>query len=163
MKNNIFLLLIFLFLILTCSSCSSKYHAKIYDFADDYFKPDFLENNKINGVCYGDGDPLEDETLPKNRTFIIKTFEEMDSMMINNDDLNINFDKQMLIVYTFISDVKEKLHIKNIKVSDSNLKIELNTYYLSFGRTNSCAFYQRIIIIKLDKLDFTNVEFDINQ
>ena len=141
------LVIIMLFTFL--SGCTNnKYNAKLYDNAIEWINVDFANNNQVGNLSFS------------NRTFIIDSQEKYDQVFINNtDELEFDFNNQMLVVYTFITIYHRKNYIKNIDVKNSILKI---TYKMEKkpGVGDASQPYQRWFVVKLDKLDVNSVVFE---
>lgn len=116
--------------------CSdSKYNAKMYSKCNDWIKQDFLENNKVRGASYFNPDYVEgnddvekfyrDNSSPKSRTFIITEEETFHQIFLENK-LDVDFDKEMVILYIF-SDVNPSRNydIKTISLKNEVLNIAL--------------------------------------
>lgn len=144
-----------------CSNLS--YNAKLYN-AENRINNDFAINNLIRNVYYSQSDSDEkffsdDETYPESRTFIIENLEEYNKIFNNNiEDLNVDFNKQMLIVYTFRATDHRNLKLISVNLQDKLLKITFETIFES-GTGDTSTPYQRWIVIKLDKVEMESIEF----
>ena len=70
-----------------------------YDNAGDWVREDFKSENLLRGVSFID-DTSENE-LPQTRTFIVCDQEKYEEIFVDNiEELNIDFDSEMIIVYT---------------------------------------------------------------
>lgn len=143
-----------------CSNLS--YNAKLYN-ADTWINNDFADNNLIRNVYYSQSDSDEkffsdDETYPESRTFIIENLKEYNKIFNNIEDLNVDFDKQVLIVYTFRATDHRNLKLISVNLQDKILKITFETIFKS-GTGDTSTPYQRWIVIKLDKVEMEAVEF----
>lgn len=146
-----------------CSNLS--YNAKLYN-ADTWINNDFADNSLIRNVYYSQSDSDEkffsdDETCPESRTFIIENLEEHNTIFNNDidiEDLNVDFNKQMLIVYTFRATDHRNLKLISVNFQDKILKITFETIFKS-GTGDTSTPYQRWIVIKLDKVGMEAVEF----
>jgi len=151
---------------MSCEDEKTPYNATFVS-SEFSFKSEFLEENRISGVSYKnedwnpeDGNSCEymlDETAPKFRTFIIKERDELDEVFAVFPE--INFEKNMVVMYLFRGFDGVNRHIKNIKISDKSLVIELNFVRVSSGYNNLTEPKCISLIIKLDKLDVSEVEF----
>lgn len=141
----------------------SSYNAKLYD-ASNWINNDFADNNLIRNVYYSQSDSdekffLDDETYPESRTFIIENLEEYNKIFNNNvEDLNVDFNKQVLIVYTFRSTDHRNLKLISANLQDKILEITFETIFKS-GTGDTSTPYQRWMVIKLDKVEIESVEF----
>lgn len=144
-----------------CSNLS--YNAKLYN-ADTWINNDFADNNLIRNVYYSQSDSDEkffsdDETYPESRIFIIENLKEYNKIFNNNiEDLNADFNKQMLIVYAFRATDHRNLKLISVNLQDKLLKITFETIFKS-GTGDTSTPYQRWIVIKLDKVEMESIEF----
>lgn len=156
---------IFACLILTVG-CNT-YNAKLYN-ADNWINNDFAEDNLIRNVYYsqsGSGENVlsDDETYPESRTFIVEN-SEVYNRIFNNDieNFDVDFNKQMLIVYTFRDINHRNLKLISVNLQDAILRITFESISKS-GIGDTCMPYQRWIVIKLDKIEVKSVEFIKNK
>ena len=86
------LVLIMIFSLLT--GCSKiKYNAQLFDSATDWIKEDFINDNLVG---YS-----ENSSYPTERVFVVKNQEEYNEIFVESiDDFDVDFNTQMLIVYT---------------------------------------------------------------
>ena len=143
------------------------YNAKIYSQSEDLLLPEFLCANKVRGAFYlnPDYDPNDkssneyyrEKNAPKNRTFIVKE-ERIFKEMFKENTLEINWDKEMVLVYIFPDENPyRKYKLQSITVSDGNIKVY---YKLDSGfNKDSTAPYQRCLIVTMKKQTVQNVEF----
>ena len=139
-----------------------SYNAKLYN-ADTWINNDFADNNLIRNVYYSQSDSDEkffsdDETYPESRTFIIENLKEYNKIFNNIEDLNVDFNKQMLIVYAFRATDHRNLKLISVNLQDKLLKITFETIFKS-GTGDTSTPYQRWIVIKLDKVERESIEF----
>lgn len=171
-KLNIMALgLILLIAFSVFAGCSvKKYNAEMYSKSKDWVKTSFLEDKKVRGAYYpnpdyveGSDNPTEkyyyDEVSPKNRTFIIDNQETYD-MIFNENALAVDFEKE--IVYLFIfADVSPSryYYIDRISLEEDKVVIyyKLEKKYPPVG--DATAPFQRCLIVKMKKLNLSNVEF----
>ncbi|MGN1372575.1 MAG: hypothetical protein ACI4VK_00850 [Candidatus Coproplasma sp.] len=131
--------------------CSNvKYNAVLYDNAEGWIREDFAGENLID--YFRDGSSA-------NKTFIVDSQEEYNSIFLENaDGLSVDFDSQMLAVYTFISFNYRNNYLTSTEVSDGVLTL---TYKMEDkpGIGDTCVPYQRWFVVRLDKLDVESVVF----
>ena len=85
--------------------------------------------------------------------------EEYNKVFNNNvEDLNVDFNKQVLIVYTFRSTDHRNLKLISANLQDKILEITFETIFKS-GTGDTSTPYQRWMVIKLDKVEIESVEF----
>ena len=112
MKKLISAFIIFIFITILggCSNKYNEYNAKIYGKRDQIISDKFLDENHVYKAGYyrinDDGEKEyyyeEDETTPIDRTFIVNDKTTFDSM-INEGKLNVDFEKQIVLVYLYFS------------------------------------------------------------
>lgn len=148
------------------SACGKvKYNAKIYNMSEESFLSSFLEENKVKGAYYKNPDYPDDadkkyyydETSPACRTFIVNNLDDY-SLFFAGDELGVNFDKEMVLIYIFADIYPNRNYIiNNILKEGEKVKI-----YLKLEKNNkkdATAPYQRVLIVKMEKLDISEAEF----
>lgn len=142
------------------AGCGNKYNAEIvsdsYNNSGEWLNEDFVKNNYTawsnhEGV-------LIDGSFPKSRTFVIKSEEEKCKILNGSFDVEVNFEREMLIVYTWTIDNIRPCYIKSVKLKDDVLYINFYVEPLPPGHGGACMPYQRWFVIKLDLLSITSVE-----
>lgn len=137
-----------------------KYNAVLYDNAEEWIDEDFRSNNRISGVYYQDGNYVT--ATEKERTFFVNSAEEYATIFAeNNTELKVDFEKDMLIVYTFSIEYRLPVEISDINLADKTLSVN---YKIKFPATdenvgNACQPYQRWAVLKMDKSDIDSAEF----
>ncbi len=126
--------------------------------ASGLINEDFYADNYIRGAYYN-GSEFDDPDYPESRTFMINDSEQLNSVFSSNTDLEIDFQKETLIVYSYTAINHRDLSIKKASVSDGILKLELKTKN-SF-RPDTCVPYQRYVVIRINGTDIQNVEIII--
>ena len=148
---TILAVLLMIFVVLT--GCSSvKYNAKLFDNAIELISEDFISNNLVEN--------LEDSSDLSAHTFIIKAQEEYDNIFIKNiDGCAVDFNNQMVVVYTFSTIYHRDNRLINLDVKEDVLKI---TYMMEkkSGVGDASQPYQRWFVVVLDKLDVSFVIFE---
>ena len=148
-----------------------QYNATMYSKARKWIHEDFLDNNRVRGASYinKEYNPdmiydeenwvekyIYDKESPKNRTFIIK-----DEITFNNifkeNSFDVDFDKEMVILY-MVSDVcPRECYILNILNDDDILTIQ---YMHKFSNAyDTVQPYPRCMVVKMKKMNITGVEF----
>ena len=151
MSIGIVLLLIISFF---AGCLSNKYNAELFDTAAEWINEDFANNNIVRRY----GNP-EDE-YPKTLTFIVDTQEEYHQTFHESaNELSVDFNTQMLVVYTFSAINHRNNTIKNLNLEEDVLTItyEMEKKYF-IGDT--CQPYQRWFVVKIDKLPISSVVFE---
>ena len=144
------LVLIMIFSLLT--GCSNiKYNAQLFDSATDWIKEDFINDNIVG---YS-----ENGTYPTERVFIVKNQEEYDEIFNESiDDFGIDFDTQMLVVYTFETIYHRNNNLVSLEVDEDVLTITYKMEKKS-GVGDASQPYQRWFVVRLEKLDVDSVVF----
>ena len=159
--------LIFIIIICPLSSCSkNKYKAIMYSQSSDWILSSFLEENKVRGAEYLN--PLYnefdyaidayyyDETSPDDRTFIIDNIDTYNTIF-NENMLTIDFDKQIIYLYTFASTSPRDYLIDKISIKEE----QLNIYYKlkKSNMKDATGPHQRCLIVIMDKTNTSSVKF----
>ena len=127
----------------------------------NYFKEDFLLENKVSGVRYKNEnyDPTNpeseeyifDESSPKTITYVLDSLDKYEQVF--NTNYEIDYDKEILILYLF-ADTNCTYSLDSVELNNNNLKI---TYKSKINVTT--APERTFILIKMDKVEFENIEF----
>ncbi|MDE7405423.1 MAG: hypothetical protein K2M89_00930 [Clostridiales bacterium] len=163
--QSIAIIVVGLFIMTGCRTGNGNiaYNAVLYN-ADNWINEDFANDNMIRNIHYYDDEHNEiiftnDESYPSSRTFIVENLEDYDKIFINNiNELDVDFNKQMLIVYTFMAISRKKLTLVSTDLQDKKLKITYKSISKA-GVGDTCMPYQRWIVIKQDKVEVESVEF----
>lgn len=162
MKKIISLLVVIfigLFFMFGCSNLS--YNAKLYDNANAWINEGFAQQNFIRNVYYDieEGFLANEETYPLDRVFIIDNADTYNEIFVSNiNELDVDFDNQILILYTFRAINRRNLKLVAVNKQDSKLIIEYEVES-KYGVGDTSTPYQRWIVVKIDKEIFTSVEF----
>lgn len=163
MKNVRFIALILLCVISITTLCgcnSNPYNAVLYDSAVDWIKEDFVLANPIKTVGFIDENP--EGQNPKSRVFIVKDQQRYDEIFISGiEELQIDFNSQMLIVYTFGDETVNHRMLTKTEIKNGCLTITFDLVEPS-GKGNyggSCQPYQRWFVVKIDKMNIEKVKF----
>ncbi len=152
----------------------NKYHATVraesYDDAVYFLDGEFLQANRTNGASYTvyeDGEYKSeyclDENCPKERTFVIGSAKEFeDVFIVTPQEYGVDFESQMLVIYTCTAINVRQVSIKRVSYSSGSLNIKLKTKTPAHGVGDTCQPYQRYMFITMDKLDVTLVTVDYN-
>ena len=127
----------------------------------NYFKEDFLLENKVSGVRYKNEnyDPTNpeseeyifDESSPETITYVLDSLDKYERVF--NTNYEIDYDKEILILYLF-ADTNCTYSLDSVELNNNNLKI---TYKSKINVTT--APERTFILIKMDKVEFENIEF----
>jgi hypothetical protein len=146
-------------MIFSLGGCGNKYEAVLYDDAGEWLNMEFRSANLTYGTVYFEGEELDSEeslSYPESRIHIIKTQEEFEDIFLEFSS-EINFEKEMLLIYVFTDTFSNKYKIKNTTFNDGVLKIACGIRFIpTWG--NSRAPAQRFFAIKMKTLDITTAE-----
>lgn len=158
-------ILVIFSLLLCCSSC--RYGAKLYSRVNDWIDESFLKENRVKGFypndnyVYDESDPSDkyiyDETAPSSRVFII-TDEDEYNRIFTNSPLDIDFKKQMVILYIFSNTSPRDYKLKRIELKDKVLTVKMRLERKK-GK-DAVMLYQRCILIKMNKAEINEVKFE---
>lgn len=139
------------------AGCGNKYNAEIvydsYNNSGEWINEDVKDKSCVAPVGYA-----ATADCPKSRTFVIKSEEEKCNILNGNFDVEVNFEQEMLIVYTWSSAERRPCYIKVLELKDDNLYINFYVKPSPPLTGGSCMPYQRWFVIKLDLLSTSSVE-----
>ena len=126
------------------------YGVRMYDQAGSWIREDFAAEHE---VWY--------KSDPRDYTFIVDSKKEYDEIFISGiDELDIDFDKKMIIVHTFTDTYVVECRIKGIYVTGKRLKINYVEKTPIGARLCMCSPYQRWFVIEINKTDIESIEFE---
>lgn len=129
-----------------------KYNAELYYDASDWINEDFASGNLVRISPYDD--------YPTSLNFIVTGEEEYNRIFKENiDELKVDFDKQMIIVYTFRTVSHRKARLYSLNIKDDALKITYKEEE-KYGVGDASRPYQRWFAVKLDKAIVSSVLFE---
>lgn len=170
MKKMIILLLVALVALSTITfvACENKeneytpeYNAVLYDSAVEWIREDFQNENFIKHVGFIDDD--SENELPTTRTFLITDNVSFENMFVDDfTGFEIDFDNEMLIVYTFAIEYVLPAKITKMALMEKTLTINYKINQIS-GTGSAVRPFQRWFVVKLDKLDISNAMFVENK
>ncbi|MBR2971232.1 MAG: hypothetical protein IKC48_05520 [Clostridia bacterium] len=144
---------------------------ELYTEAEPWIYESYLENNKVYGAHYKipNYNPDEDgwgskyyvdETSPKTRTVVI-TDEEAFNEIFKEGDLDVDYNKEMLILHIFV-DISPASFYKIAKIELDDEQV-LRVYYKEKEGTENLLAGMRpnptCFLVKMKKTDVTAVEF----
>lgn len=142
---------------------NNKYNAVLYDdqfgSVKEWINEDFLVENRVNGYYRDKNDELIHITDKKGPIVHILTEEEMYNEVFTDCPLEIDFDKQMVILYIFSDNDQRNFRLKSTSVNDNVLQIEIERYRSE--KNDSVWTYQRCFMIVMDKLEVTDIQIKI--
>ncbi|MCL2370787.1 MAG: hypothetical protein FWC80_06135 [Firmicutes bacterium] len=108
----------------------------------------------ISGV-FIDGKYVDDENLPKTRVQILKTEDDFEIV-----PLDIDFENQMFIRFIAPSShPNNELRISSIRKDGDILRIELRFVGSNNHLNNARPPERRVVVIRMDRINITSVEF----
>lgn len=137
---------------------ANKYNAIVCDEPNRWLREDFLSENLISGAYY-DEKIYTDDIYPSSRTFIIDN-NECFNEIFQSSSLDVNFEREMLVLHTFVSIYTRPIEIKEVSVEESVLQIEFIMGKAQKGTGDAIRPFQRYLLVKLDKLAVTSAEFE---
>ena len=179
MKRIILAILTFVSIVLI-SSCNSS-NVVFNDDAESQLNDNFLENNRIAGAFYtkyfdeSESEEAKKYTLlhddkgyytifyqyednPRERQFIIENEDDYSLIFKEDNELEINFDKQKIVLYTYGCYYKKVFYFDKSIVKDDTLEVYYYRYHKKLTGDTSNP-YQRWIYIICDKDEITNYKF----
>lgn len=149
---------------------TSNYNPTLYDFAWFWIREDFRQQNLLKGAIYKNNEESEswfDENLhntdncPKERNFLITNETSFNQTFVANiEELDVDFTKEILIVYTFVTEYGLPIKVKDIKLNKTSLNINFIMEHLS-GVGGAKMPYQRWLVLKMDKENFNDFNCEI--
>lgn len=152
---------------------SSKFNSEIYDNVNAKIEKDYLLTHRIKQIYYlnsnyieGVSNPHEqyildsnNDSLPYDYTIVIDDKQQYESIFID-DSYIIDFDKKVLVLYSFADIYLRNFFIGNIEEKADNINITLKR---KSSNLNDCVeAYQRYVLVIMDKKTINNfiVEFE---
>ena len=169
MKKIIIGILLFIITI-TLSGCKKNYfNSKIYNTGSNIIKKEFLDNNPLYVDKWDHGVGGADESNPEDKTFIVKDKETLNTM-INENSLEVDFNKQMVLVYLYkYVHPNRELKIKKMKYETKTTTVNsitttTKTLDIEFGTKDTHrkdASYPQTCcaVVVMDKLNIDTVTF----
>lgn len=171
-------LLIPLLLLISCmfalAGCGNKHNATLtytrYDDLKGYINESFLEENKILGAFYETPSEeygkeyimLKDESFPRTRTFIVKSQSEFDDIFIEKpQELNIDFESQMLIIHTDTTIYSRPIKLQTVKVDENILTVKMKMNDGKHGVGDASMPCQLYLFVVMDKVDITTANCEL--
>lgn len=146
-------------ILLSCSKDNNNIRI-INDNATGFINVDFYAKNLIRGAYYDNNYAYDDPDCPDSRTVLISNLEQFNSVFSSDATLDIDFQSEMLVVYSYTAINTRNLSIHKSSNIDGIFKIELITEKNISGK-DTCIPYQRYVIIKINNTSFNEVEVTI--
>lgn len=145
----------------------NKYNAVVIE-SGFSFKSEFLSENMTLGAYYynenydakadeSEDEYLRDETSPSHRIFVVKNQDECN--LIFSDFQQVDFEKEMLLVYCYTDIYSRPRIIKSIELEGTTLSVEFALKQAKPGVGDASMPQCRILIIKMNALDVETVMF----
>ena len=159
------MLLMLLHLFVGCASV--RYDPTLYSYTNDWLDNAFLEENKISTAYYRNPDFTDihasepkyikypDE--PKTRTFIITEKEEYDRIFTKSP-VEVDFEKEMVILYTCTDVSPREYNLKKMDVNDGVLIAKIKLEHRNVN--DSVMPYQRWFVLVMKKMEIGEVKFE---
>ena len=124
------------------------------------YQEEWLANNHIYGAYGENGEENYDENTPKSRTYILKNQDELDEVF--SEFSQIDFEKEMVLVYCYRTIYIRKQVLEKVVLDGTILNVEFNVVKGKMGHADASALSRRMLVLKLDKLDITEVNITYN-
>lgn len=147
--------------------CSGKYNAVLYSHADKLVSEEFLKENRVKayyrnenyveGVSDWKDRNIYEADAPEELIFIITDKDEFEKIFVKYD-LTVDFEKEIVILYIFPDIYPGRdYYLKKIDLNEQSLDIYFKLQKIK-GKDATMP-YQRCFMVKLDKVEFKEVNF----
>lgn len=153
------------FLLMLCMSislvgCKPIEHNAVIITDGIAYQEEWIDDNHVYGAYDENGEEKYDENTPKSRTYLIKTQAELDEAF--SEFPEIDLENEMLIVYCYRTIYARKQVLEKVALEGTVLNVEFNIVKGKIGHADASAPHRRILVVKLDKLDITEVTITYN-
>ena len=124
------------------------------------YQEEWLDNNHVYGAYDENGEENYDENTPKSRTYLLKNQDELDEVF--SEFSEIDFEKEMVLVYCYRTIYIRKQVLEKVVLDGTILNVEFNVVKGKMGHADASAPQRRMLVVKLDKLDITEVNITYN-
>lgn len=161
-KKSLYCLMVILVSLLIFFGCNQNmFNAVLYDDAINWIRDDFINNNRTGGSYYGDNlEFVTDDSLPDQHSFVVSSDEEADKIFNDNFDLTVDYNSEMIIVYTFTTIYHRQCELTDIEQSKNVLNISYKMKKVGSNSGDASMPYQRWFIIKMNLLDVLSVQIE---
>ncbi len=166
-RSTMILALVAVLLVSLCA-CGNSHHAAVYnDSAAEWINDAFATANLTGGIYMEGADTVTDaEIYPRSRAFVVDTQETYDEIFRSDTNLAVDFASEMLVVCTFTSTYVRPVEIVKIRQDGETLSVTLkekqqSDFFFAVRVGAACQPYQRYVVLKMDKLDVSDVELTI--
>ncbi len=128
---------------------AEQYNAVLYDNGRAYITSEFYEESS----------DFELNNLGKRSQYVINTKEEFYNK-IENLPTEVDFSRQMVIIYAFVTTCAREISIEEITYEENNLFVILSTQKKSPQVDDAISPYCRYLIVVMDKLYVEEIEID---
>ena len=151
MNKRIFLL--FLLTILSISGCSNVgYHGKFFDDIEQNIAEDFLNEHQVNTT-------FSKSDKPKKLFYCVDDDEKFATVFKNDYVMSIDYEKQFLIVCSFVSVYKRGHNLNKLYLNDDALIIRCSHLKCADGTGCACSPYQRWCAVLMDVVEYKTIDF----
>lgn len=170
-KRKIFaaaLALLMLLQLFTGCSSVARFDATLYGYANDWMDQAFLKENRIKGAWYDNENYVPhttgvkkgwyEENAPESRTFIITTKEEYASFFPSSA-VDIDFEKEMVVLYMFCDSSPREYHLESMKLQGKVLTVMVALEQSERDAAGSVMPYARCAMLKMEKTNIDKVVF----
>ena len=153
-------LLLMLCISVSLAGCKKMEHNAVIITDGIRYQEEWLKENHVYGAYDENGEENYDENTPKSRTYIIKTRTELNEVF--SEFPEIDFEKEMVLVYCYRTIYIRKQVLEKVVLDGNVLNVEFNVVKGKIGHADASAPSRRMLVVKLDKLDITEVKITYN-
>lgn len=158
MKNKFLLIVSVCFSVMIagfCGGCSrgALDSSILNDNAAALIDKDFYDSNRIKGAYDAEHSAFEEGDYPDSRTLLINTQAQYDAVFASTAGIDIDFQNEMIVVYSFVATNTREITIQKASVLEDAVKIELKVANAENGIKDTSMPYQRYVVIKISKTD----------
>jgi len=133
--------------------CSKVGHnAKLYDDVEGRLNVSFVSEHKLDISTWGTFEP-------DSFVFVVDSVQKYGTAFNEDYQIDIDYEKQFLILHSFISFHRKDHYINSITVSDGALMIECDYKHGFPGMNFTCSPYQRWCAIVMDIVEYNSIAF----
>ena len=132
-------------------------HATVLDDnASALIRPDFYDSHYTFSAHGAYCDPTKDPN-PSFRFFFVTSREEQDRILSGDFSVSVDYDREMLLVYTFTAAYVRPIELKELRADSGTLTVILSMEQKRFPPVaDACQPFQRYVILKMDKADVSD-------
>ncbi|MBR6409800.1 MAG: hypothetical protein IKS35_00230 [Clostridia bacterium] len=133
-------------------------HATVLDDnASALIRPDFYDSHYTFRAHGADGVDPENDPNPSFRFFFVTSREEQDRILSGDFSVSVDYDREMLLVYTFTAAYVRPIELKELRADSGTLTVILSMEQKRFPPVaDACQPFQRYVILKMDKADVSD-------